>query len=70
MLLDYLAGRNQDIYLANNGLTTLENYLAETPGGEMSLVPDDHVSFYRSLMTFMELEGYYLVHAGFRPADG
>ena len=67
MLLDYLAGRNQDIYLANKGFTTLKNYLADKPEGEASLIPDNHLSFYRSLRPFMELGNYYVVHAGFRP---
>jgi len=67
MLLNYLSGREQDIYLANKGLTTLKNYLAEKPEGEGPLIPPDHISFYRSLKPFMELRDYYLVHAGFRP---
>jgi len=67
MLLNYLSGKEQDIYLANRGLTTLKNYLAEKPEGEGPLVPPDHISFYRSLKLFMELRDYYVVHAGFRP---
>ncbi|MDY6974340.1 MAG: hypothetical protein SV775_18800 [Thermodesulfobacteriota bacterium] len=31
------------------------------------LVPQDHMSFYRSLNPYIELQDYYLVHAGFRP---
>ncbi len=67
MLLNYLSGEEQDLYIANRGLTTLKSYLAENPEGEGSLVPPDHISFYRSLKPFMELRDYYLVHAGFRP---
>ena len=67
MLLDYLAGRNQDLYLANRGMTTLRDYLAGKPAGEGALLPPDHMSFYRSLKPFIELEAYYVVHAGFRP---
>lgn len=67
MLLDYLSGNHQDLYLANRGLTTLKSYLAEKPAGEGPLVPPDHMSFYRSLKPFMELGAYYVVHAGFRP---
>jgi len=67
MLLNYLSGKEQNLYLANRGLTTLKNYLAEKPEEEGPLVPPDHISFYRSLKPFMELRDYYLVHAGFRP---
>ena len=30
-------------------------------------MPPSHMSFYRSLRPFIELEDYYVVHAGFRP---
>jgi serine/threonine protein phosphatase 1 len=67
MLLDYLAGVDQDLYLANRGMSTLRSYLAEKPEGEGPLVPPDHMAFYRSLRPLMELDAYYVVHAGFRP---
>ena len=67
MLLDYLRGVDQDLYLANRGMTTLRNYLADKPAGEGPLVPPDHMAFYHSLRPLMELEAYYVVHAGFRP---
>jgi len=67
MLLDYLAGMYQDLYIANRGMTTLKSYLAERPAGEGTLVPPEHMSFYRSLKPLMELEAHYVVHAGFRP---
>ena len=67
MLLNYLAGRERDLYLANRGMTTLRSYGVKWPGREDSFFPSDHISFFRSLGPFMELDGYYLVHAGFRP---
>ena len=67
MLLNYLSAKEQDLYIANKGLTTLRNYSAEKPEGAGHLIPPDHISFYRSLEPFMELRDYYLVHAGFRP---
>jgi len=67
MLLDYLSGIRQDLYIANRGMTTLRSYLAEKTAGEGPLVPPDHMAFYRSLRPLMELEAYYVVHAGFRP---
>jgi len=51
----------------NGGWSTLESYRAEKPEGKGSLVPEDHISFFRSLKTYLELEEYYVVHAGFRP---
>jgi len=67
MLLDYLAGIEPELYLANRGETTLRNYRAERPKGEGQLIPPDHMAFYRSLNPFIELQDYYVVHAGFRP---
>ena len=59
MLLNYLSGKDQDLYIDNKGLTTLKSYSAEKPEGEGPLVPPDHISFYRSLEPFMELRDYY-----------
>lgn len=67
MLLDYLAGRNQDLYMANAGYTTLRNYMEARPVGEEALVPPEHMEFYHSLKPYIEIEDYYVVHAGFRP---
>jgi len=67
MLLDYLSGKNRNLYLANQGLTTLRQYLTDGPIGGDALIPPDHMAFYRGLRPFLELDGYYVVHAGFRP---
>ncbi len=70
MLLDYLSGVNRNLYLANGGLTTLKSYRSEQyPGTPLFAddIPRDHMAFYKSLEPFIELEHYYLVHAGFRP---
>ena len=70
MLLDYLWGVNRNLYLANGGLTTLKAYRSEqNPGTPLFVgdIPRDHMAFYTSLKPFIELEHYYLVHAGFRP---
>ncbi len=70
MLLDYLAGFDKELYLANGGGATLRAYQRHkgrfSPWGEIEM-PSDHISFYESLKPYYELEGYYLVHAGFRP---
>ena len=67
MLLDYLDGRNRDLYFANAGYTTLRSYLAAKPAGEEALIPPEHMEFYCSLKSYIEAEDYYVVHAGFRP---
>ena len=67
MLLDYLDGRNRDLYFANAGYTTLRSYLAAKPAGEEALIPPEHMEFYDSLKSYIEAEDYYVVHAGFRP---
>jgi serine/threonine protein phosphatase 1 len=67
MLLDYLAGIDPEVYLANRGGTTLRSYQAEKPAGEGPMVPPDHMAFYRLLKPVLDLERYYVVHAGFRP---
>ena len=70
MLLNYLAGVDKTLYLANGGGATLRTYLA--PGDRFSSLaeiemPSDHKAFYDSLKPYYELDAYYLIHAGFRP---
>jgi len=70
MLLDYMAGVNQKLYLTNGGGGTLKAYGGgKGPLSTRSLpeMPSDHMMFYLSLKSFVDIEGYYLVHAGFRP---
>jgi serine/threonine protein phosphatase 1 len=68
MLLDYLAGIDPDLYIANKGMTTIRDYQSQHPPGRGGpLVPPDHMAFYRSLRPLVELDAYYVVHAGFRP---
>ncbi len=61
--LDFLSGGNINTFLINGGETTLKSYQRD---GEI-LIPPDHISFYQSLRPWIELEDYYIVHAGFRP---
>ena len=63
MFLDFLAGRNQDLYLANGGTSTLESYREE--GGIR--VPGRHLDFFRSLPRYYATERFIFVHAGLRP---
>ncbi len=67
MLMDYLNGKNRDIYLFNGGTTTLASYRAAKKSQDAPLIPDEHISFFSELKPYVELEKYYVVHAGFRP---
>jgi serine/threonine protein phosphatase 1 len=64
MFLDYLSGRDVVLYLMNGGSQTINSYRGE---GEELVVPEEHVDFFRSLKTYLELDDHYVVHAGFRP---
>jgi len=70
MLLNYLAGVDKKLYLANGGGPTLKAY--KRGKGLLSTlflreIPSDHMVFYNSLKPYVEIEDYYLVHAGFMP---
>lgn len=62
MLLDFLAGDDQGLFLANGGLATLQSY-----GGDASKIPPAHIRFFRSLRPMYQASGYLFVHAGIRP---
>ena len=65
--LDYLSGRDRRVFILNGGASTLESYHADRRNDEDPLVPLEHMNFYGSLKPFIELDDYYVVHAGFRP---
>jgi serine/threonine protein phosphatase 1 len=63
MLLDYLDGRNQTLYLGNGGTATLAQYRHH---GGMYL-PREHLDFLHNLRLYHETEQFIFVHAGLRP---
>ena len=67
MFLDYLSDRETRLFLVNGGGQTIFSYQKETPQGQSFFVPPDHIAFFNSLKPFIELENYYVVHAGLRP---
>jgi len=67
ILLDFLDGRDMNTFFVNGGLATLNSYRGETPKYGGFLIPDQHLSFFRSLKLLIELDDFYIVHAGFRP---
>jgi serine/threonine protein phosphatase 1 len=67
MFLDFLSGKNREMFLANRGWKTLESYGTYDPLADESSIPPVHLAFYQSLRLYIELDEYYVVHAGFRP---
>jgi len=63
MLLDYLDGRNQTLYLVNGGAATLANYQHQ---GRLCF-PAEHLDFLHDLRLYYETEQFVFVHAGLRP---
>ncbi len=63
MFLDFLAGRNHWLFIANGGDSTLESY---QKAGDLR-IPKAHVDFCAGLQLFHEAEGFIFVHAGLRP---
>ena len=62
MLLDFLDGEDEELYLANGGQATLESY-----GGDPDAIPPAHLAFFRRLRPMYETPDYLFVHAGIRP---
>ena len=67
MFIDYLSGVDSQSSLLNGGLTTLRSYEGIRRGKDDPLIPPSHLDFFSSLLTMIELEHYYIVHAGFQP---
>jgi serine/threonine protein phosphatase 1 len=68
MFLNWLDGREEDLFLYNGGRSTLRSYgIAPDAGDRMAQVPPEHLDFFRSLLPFYETEMYLFVHAGVRP---
>ncbi len=65
MLLDFLAGEDQEVFLANGGQATLRSY-----GGDPDDIPDSHLAFFQTLRRMYETPDYLFVHAGIRPMVG
>ena len=62
MLLDFLAGQNEELFLLNGGSATMRSY-----GGDSDNIPAAHLHFFRKLLPTYETPDYLFVHAGIRP---
>ena len=67
MFLDYLSGADYNSFILNGGLSTLRGYKEVRRGTKDPLIPPSHLDFFSSLLSMVELDEYYVVHAGFRP---
>jgi serine/threonine protein phosphatase 1 len=67
ILLDFLRGRDPAAFFLNGGTATLNSYRLGQQRFDDLLIPATHVEFMRSLRPWIELDEYYIVHAGFRP---
>ena len=63
LFINYLDGEEDGMFLFNGGVSTLNSY---TVNGKIE-IPKEHLSFLNSLKAMIELEDYYIVHAGFKP---
>jgi len=67
IFLDYIKGKDRKLFLMNGGMNTLESYAFHLVDTEDDLLPPSHKEFFASLKYTIELDDYYVVHAGFRP---
>jgi serine/threonine protein phosphatase 1 len=67
MFLDYLSNNDPQSFVLNGGLSTLRSYKESRKRAQDPLIPSTHLKFLSSLLSMIELEHYYIVHAGFRP---
>ncbi len=69
MMLDYLAGNGDSIFLQVGGRQTLASYGITDPLNESSLdkIPPEHIQFLHDLLLYWEDDEYIYVHAGLKP---
>lgn len=63
MFLDYLQGKNIELFFYNGGGETIKSY---TENGKL-VVPDEHIQFYKSLLPLYQTDDYIFVHGGLKP---
>lgn len=70
MLIHYLDGVDEDLYLVNGGLATLNAYgisMSDALRKRKSKIPPDHLRFFESLLPYYETDHFIFVHAGLLP---
>jgi serine/threonine protein phosphatase 1 len=68
MFLNFLQGRDRDLFMFNGGLSTIRDYWGEDweKLGELVL-PPDHRRFFEELPLYYETRHYIFVHGGLHP---
>ncbi len=70
MLLNYLVGIDEKMYLYNGGTATLLSYgisCSSIPQTRKAAIPPSHLLFFQSLLPYYETKDYIFVHAGLIP---
>jgi len=70
MLVRYLECVDEDIYLGNGGINTLQSYgifLSDGAEERKRKLPGKHRQFFESLLSYYETEDYIFAHAGLKP---
>jgi len=70
MLIRYLEGVDEDMYLENGGIATLYSYgisRSEKPKKRKAKIPREHRKFFEALLLHYETENFIFVHAGLKP---
>ena len=68
MFLNFLQGRDVELFLYNGGLSTLRDYWGDDWEDQEELVlPPDHRRFLEELRLYYETEAYLFVHGGLKP---
>jgi serine/threonine protein phosphatase 1 len=70
MLMRYLQGVDEDMYLANGGMLTLKAYgisRLDAPRARKAKIPPEHLRFFESLLPYYETDQFIFVHAGLLP---
>lgn len=68
MFLNFMQGRDIELFLFNGGLRTLEDYWGENwEEAEELYLPVDHRQFFETLPLYYETASYIFVHGGLKP---
>lgn len=67
LFLEFLEGADPANFIMNGGVSTMESYHMDGDMDRAQEVPPEHLRFLKALKPWIELDEYYVVHAGFRP---
>ncbi len=68
MFLQFLQGREMELFLYNGGLSTLRDYWGDNwERLDQLILPPEHEEFYRDLRLYYETPDFVFVHGGLKP---